>query len=65
MPKPFERTLTSAERRVFRGWVIGVSIFYCAVAALIISAAVVGAHFGKNDEVAAAVTASSTTVSSR
>jgi hypothetical protein len=65
MPKAFERTLTSAERRVYRGWVIGVSIFYGAVAALIIGAAVVGAHLGSNNEVAAAATAWSKTVSSR
>jgi hypothetical protein len=65
MPKPFERTLTSAERQVYRGWVIGVSIFYSAVAALIIGAAVVGAHLGENDQVAAVATASSIAVSSR
>jgi hypothetical protein len=65
MPKPFEHTLTSAERRLYRGWVIGVSIFYSAVAALIIGAAVVGFHLGSNNEVATAATAWSATVSSR
>ena len=65
MPKPFERTLTSAERRIYEGWVIGVTIFYSAIAALIIGAVVVGSHLGSNNEVAAVATASSTTVSSR
>ena len=58
MPKPFERTLTSAERRVYEGWVIGVSIFYGTIAALIIFAVAIGGHFGGKTEVAA-VTATS------
>jgi hypothetical protein len=45
MRKPFEHTLTPAERATFNKWLVGVSVFYASVALLAVGCIVVSQNF--------------------